>query len=191
MGKGTGLGLSTVYGIVKQSGGFIWAYSEPGQGTAFKIYLPVTVTRPIEPATRAPDPVEGGAEVVLLAEDDEMVRGVVARACASTATPSWKRGTGVEALEIAAARLALLGLVDLPTSSAADERQPVVRGDPAALSKIGVRLDAVHLRLHLLGDSVSRGLIGEGVVEFLQKPIEPDQLARTVRRLLQAGKRAP
>ena len=75
VGEGTGLGLSTVYGIVKQSGGFIWAYSEPGQGTAFKIYLPVTVTRPIEPATGAPDPVEGGAEVVLLAEDDEMVRG--------------------------------------------------------------------------------------------------------------------
>jgi two-component system, cell cycle sensor histidine kinase and response regulator CckA len=77
-GKGTGLGLSTVYGIVKQSGGYIWAYSEPGQGTVFKICIPRTQA---EPAVKADRPKEetpmGGGKHILIVEDEASLRSLI------------------------------------------------------------------------------------------------------------------
>ena len=81
LGRGTGLGLSIIYGIVRQSGGHIQVESEPGQGTTFRVYLPSTDSLPAEKNTRtpaSPEPVEGGTETILLVEDDETVREVVA-----------------------------------------------------------------------------------------------------------------
>jgi CheY-like chemotaxis protein len=69
-GKGTGLGLSTVYGIVKQSGGFMWLYSEPGAGSAFKIYLPRVEEELSAGEAKSPMPVRGGHETILLVEDE-------------------------------------------------------------------------------------------------------------------------
>jgi hypothetical protein len=77
-GKGTGLGLSTVYGIVKQSGGQIWVYSEIGNGTTFKIYFPRSAGIPGDPGKEnTADPLSRGKETVLLVEDDEAVRVLV------------------------------------------------------------------------------------------------------------------
>lgn len=76
-GKGTGLGLSTIYGIVKQSGGNIWVYSEPGKGTTFKIYFPLVEEHPERTATAtAAEEISIGNETILLAEDEEIVRNL-------------------------------------------------------------------------------------------------------------------
>jgi two-component system, cell cycle sensor histidine kinase and response regulator CckA len=81
LGKGTGLGLSTVYGIVRQSGGNIWVYSEPGQGTTFKVYLPQVVETPAAEPLLPLDfgSLPKGNETILLVEDDEAVRDLTAQ----------------------------------------------------------------------------------------------------------------
>ncbi|HBA88544.1 MAG TPA: hybrid sensor histidine kinase/response regulator [Geobacter sp.] len=74
LGKGTGLGLSVVYGIIKQHEGFVTAYSEPGQGSTFKIYLPLSSQAPLDFRAAQEQPACGGSETILLAEDNELVR---------------------------------------------------------------------------------------------------------------------
>jgi two-component system cell cycle sensor histidine kinase/response regulator CckA len=93
VGKGTGLGLASVYGLVKQAHGYVWAASESGRGSTFTIHFPVVTEAPVEPA--AP-PLAGGAnpgEVVLVVEDEPGVLMMTARAFGRRATPSWRRRT--------------------------------------------------------------------------------------------------
>ncbi len=180
-GKGTGLGLSTVYGIVKQSGGNVWVYSEQGRGTTFKIYLP-RVDAAVETVGRS-DLVRplGGTETILVAEDDDVLRPLV-RALLT------KLGYTVLAAANADAALAharahqgpihlLLSDVVMPGASGRELARHLAESRPDAkvLYVSGYTDDAI----------VHHGMLEPGL-NYLQKPFTPDALARKVRGVLDA-----
>jgi hypothetical protein len=177
-GKGTGLGLATVYGIVKQSGGFIWVYSEPGRGTSFKIYLP-RVDEPVTPAPEAAAAVIGGSETVLVVEDVAAVRGV---ACEMLRRHGY---TVLEAADAATAlRLAgqhegeiqlLLTDVVMPDASGRELADKLVNLRP--------RMKVLYMSGYTDDAIVRHGVLQEGI-PFLQKPFTPESLARNLRAVL-------
>jgi len=181
VGQGTGLGLSTVYGIVKQSGGFIWAYSEPGLGTTFKLYFPIIDASSAPPAPDEPAPPARPEEVVLVAEDEPMVRTIVARALRGCGYAVIEAGNGhqaVELLEQVEGRVSLI---------VADVVMPDMGGREMAglVAQRWPRIPVLFTSGYTGLDVVRRGLLDEGS-EFLQKPLEPETLARKVRELLDA-----
>ena len=183
IGKGTGLGLSTVYGIVKQTGGYVWVYSEPGIGTAFKIYLPIAHSR--DTAERpAPSASSRGSETVLVVEDEAVVRDMAARGLAAEGYRVLQARDGAEALEVLATRD---GDVDIVVT---DVAMPVLNGRELAARLAEQRPDLPVLFTSGYTDDnvVRRGLLESGQ-PFLQKPFSPSALAQSVRSLLDA--RAP
>jgi CheY-like chemotaxis protein len=178
-GKGTGLGLATVYGIVKQSGGFIWVYSEPGQGATFKIYLP-RVDDPISPPTPSrPQATAGGTETILIAEDAPGVRGVVQEVLRRQGYTVLAAPDGKSALALAAAHSGPIHLlitdVIMPEMSGRQlaDRMREIRPDAKVLFVSGYTDDAI----------VRHGILEPGIA-FLQKPFSPPALARKVREVL-------
>jgi PAS domain S-box-containing protein len=180
-GKGTGLGLSTVYGIVKQHGGNIWVYSEPGRGTTFKVYLP-RVDEPAEEEETAP-PAAGRAsrepETVLVVEDDESVRDLVCRMLSGAGYEVLVARSGHEAVLLAKEAKAihlLLTDVIMPEMSGR-----VVRDQVAALHP-----DVKVLYMSGYTDNVvaHHGILEEGAY-FLQKPFTKHALAVKVREALE------
>jgi PAS domain S-box-containing protein len=181
VGQGTGLGLSTVYGIVKQSEGFIWAYSEPGLGTTFKLYFPlVAATADLQPTPAAP-PAGRTEELVLIAEDEPMVRGIMARTLRDCGYTVLEATDGQEALRLLETESRPVSLI------VADVVMPDMGGRELA-AQVAQRWPTVPV-LFTSGytgfDVVSRGLLEEGR-EFLQKPVAPETLARKVRGLVDA-----
>jgi PAS domain S-box-containing protein len=178
-GKGTGLGLSTVYGIVKQSGGYIWVYSESGHGTTFKVYLP-RVDAPAEP--QAP-PREAttltGTETILLAEDDEILRPLTKGLLAKLGYTVLDAESAEQALAVAGARQGLIHLlvadVVMPGGSGRELARRLAQSRPETrvLYVSGYTDDAI----------VHHGMLEPGL-KFLQKPFTPAALARKVREVL-------
>jgi PAS domain S-box-containing protein len=180
-GKGTGLGLSTVYGIIKQSGGNIWAYSEPGQGTTFKIYLPqvactagVPTHFDIEKAT-----VAGGTETILLVEDEPQIREMAFEFLSENGYRVLVASNGIEALTIlneASGPLHLI-LTDviMPQMNGRELTECVasLRPETKVLYMSGYTNDAV----------VRHGVLDSGT-SFIQKPFSPDALGHKVREVL-------
>jgi PAS domain S-box-containing protein len=182
-GRGTGLGLSTVYGIVRQSGGHIRVYSEPGHGTTMKIYLPRVLEA--SQAMRLRDknaPLPVGTETILIAEDEERVRSLVAAVLAQQGYKVIEACDGQEAIE--AARK-YSGEIHLLLS---DVMMPRMSG-PDLVAQIRCERPGIKVLLSsgYTGDAaVQRGVL-DASTPFLQKPFTTHALATKVREVLDAG----
>jgi two-component system, cell cycle sensor histidine kinase and response regulator CckA len=180
-GKGTGLGLATVYGIVKQNKGFIWAYSEPGSGSVFKIYLPCAV------ATTLPKEIEGakaecmihGSETLLLVEDEYAVRQATAEFLRLQGYQVIEAKDGLDVLTVASGQTSKIDII------VSDVVMPNMSGGELAKALAQVRPDA---RFLFVSGYAGKTVLDHKVVDletnFLQKPYTLRQLSAKIRAAL-------
>jgi len=184
-GKGTGLGLATVYGIVKQNHGFVWAYSELGMGTVFKIYLPCVQDRAA--STEVPDPVaEGmsrGTETVLLVEDEDSLRRATAEFLSLRGYSVLEAKDGQDALSVAANHGKTIDL------AVTDVVMPRLSGGQLAKELTTLRPET---RVLFVSGYAGQTILDHKVVDvennFLQKPFTLKQLAGKVRSVLDGSR---
>src|SRR5881296_734234 len=182
LGKGTGLGLATVYGIVKQSDGYIWVYSERGMGSTFKIYLPrVDSEVSLEEARETPPPLPSGSETVLLVEDDRTVRMLASEMLRMNGYTVLQARDGREALDLVRGHGdpidLLLTDVVMPQMSGRQLAESIADLHP------GIRV--LYMSGYTDGVIAHHGVLDAGVA-YLQKPFTADFLARKVREVLDA-----
>jgi two-component system, cell cycle sensor histidine kinase and response regulator CckA len=179
-GKGTGLGLATVYGMVKQSGGDIWVYSEPGRGTTFKLYFP-RVAEPVSAGViEDPQPLHrDGGETVMLVEDETQVRDLEVRMLKQLGYTVLAAANGEEAMEISRAYLGEISLL------VTDVVMPNMSGrqvaDALLASRPGIRV--LYLSGYTENTVVNHGVLDSNV-NFLSKPFSREALARKIREIL-------
>jgi CheY-like chemotaxis protein len=189
--RGTGLGLATTYGIVKQSGGYIWVYSEPGQGTTFKVYLPrFPEEAEASAAAKVRSTAPKGSETILLVEDDEAVREL---------TEMVLKTYGYNVL-VAEEPQHAQKLSDAPGMDIALVLTDVVMPTMSGRELVKRLTDKhPHLRVLYMSGYTDNVITSDGVLEpglaFLQKPFTPGLLANKVREVLDApaavGKQIP
>jgi CheY-like chemotaxis protein len=181
-GKGTGLGLSSVYGIVKQSNGFVWVYSEVDKGTTFKIYLPRIQDEQRHLASTPRKNRKVGEETILLVEDDNEVRDVATRILRRNGYRVLEACNGADALRVCEAENSPVDLIVtdivMPEMGGSELAQRIRETQPDAriLFTSGYTEDAV-MRQSFLGD-------GEA---FIEKPFTPATLARKAREVLDSN----
>jgi signal transduction histidine kinase/CheY-like chemotaxis protein len=180
VGKGTGLGLATVYGVVKQSGGFVWVESEPGKGATFEIYLPQALEKVDAPETQMkPSALPRGSETILLVEDEEGVRELARRFLTGSGYSVLEAGDGVQALEVAAR---YDGTIHLLLSDMVMPRM----GGPALVKQLrATRPDVKVLLMSGYAEYAGGKNLGPDETVALQKPFSLISLVKKVREVLE------
>jgi CheY-like chemotaxis protein len=173
-----------VYGIVKQSGGYVWVYSEVGQGAAFKIYLPA-VEQPVETSEPQANPLEKleGTETILLVEDEANVRELISQYLREMGHSVVEAGDGAEALELARRYHGPLHML------VTDMVMPKMSGRELAdrLLELNPQLKVLFISGYT-SDTAARHGILEGEMAFLQKPFGLRDLARKIREVLSTSR---
>jgi PAS domain S-box-containing protein len=179
-GKGTGLGLATVYGMVKQCGGDIWVYSEPGKGTTFKLYFP-RVVDPLDDSTadEADPPIALGGETILVVEDEGAVRELTVRILQRIGYHVLTAATGAEAIEISQAHAGHITLL------LTDVVMPSMSGTQLAEALLAARpgLKVLYLSGYTEKTVAHHGVLDPSV-DFLPKPFSRESLAKKIREIL-------
>lgn len=179
-GKGTGLGLSTVYGVIKQSGGYIWVASEPGAGTTFSIYLPLVHEELTEPAAATKSAGRArGAETVLVVDDEDSVRKVVVKILEGIGYRVLDAARGLDALRVCEARKGPIQLL------ITDMAMPHMKG-----RELATRVREFHPEIRVLfmtgyaGNKVGAVDVLDAGAAFISKPFTADALGQKVREVL-------
>jgi CheY-like chemotaxis protein len=179
-GKGTGLGLATVYGIVKQSDGHIWLYSEPDKGTSFKIYLPCVDEIVVDGFSATVRPlVPKGTETLLLVEDEDQVRRIVQAILEQQGYSVLTASNGAEALKLADRHGSKIQML------MTDVVMPHMSGRQLAEELTAIR---PHLKVLYMSGYTDDAIVRHGLLDaslnFIQKPFDAASLARKVREVL-------
>ncbi|MBM2811788.1 MAG: multi-sensor hybrid histidine kinase [Chloroflexi bacterium] len=177
VGKGTGLGLATVYGIVKQSGGSIWVYSEPGRGSTFKIYLPRVDEAAPTPGPSDPAGIRNGWETILLVEDEEGVRLLVSEVLRANGYTVLEAPNGAEGQRICERYGGPIHLL------LTDVVMPEMSGRELAevIGRLRPELRVIYMSGYTSDTVIRHGVLEQGL-RYLEKPFTPEELTRMVRQ---------
>ena len=179
VGKGTGMGLSVVYGIVKEHGGDIRVYSEPGQGTAFHVYLPVIETDAAEPNAISVEPAPTGTERILFVDDEEVVVDLAQQMLETLGYHVTTHTGSVAALE------AFRGHPDEFDLVITDMTMPKMTGAELAPRLLEIRPDIPIILCTGFSDLIDEGRAGTiGIRAYLAKPILKNEMAKVIRKML-------